>query len=892
MEAFFAENHLQAAESEHPERADAELGALLLQYLRRTYVEDDGAWTSPQADERAALRSTCHAAEVLHQLNYDTTTDRMTQEAGTWLINLPALTEWDSELSEEMRLHPSRFKTLATLNRFTDADVLADFQALLSKERDGLISIEGGTAVLDTCVVLETLLRLQMARRATELKDDQQHVALITRLSTALATELNRWSSQIVHPNLHTGRNRTKIVGERDVSYVLSLLSDLPTHRLIKATALRTARQRLTSVTQRHNWAYNPDDVKHILYAALYLTRVLFIDPRAAHAVDELLTHVRRTYRSDEARTWDFLAHTLVLRLLAARYGAATLRAHISAYVYQAYEQRYRDDQEAIKAELRHIIRERMSIDFNHVAPISGGYTTDQVYHVEFEYAFPTPTSRDRGAPTPMRTTIIVKRSTEDAFNLSVKNYQRLPRDLRDLFARQPSKAQIHKSTDNAAYFLVMEDLTDMDTLHFRFKDWDQREVPPRLATTLSRAVETICAASFRMFEHTKKSAEQFPSMQLSRLYLSQIEDKLTQALDEVPWLKNPLQGCDINGHRYQGLSHYLDSITRYQHRLSPRYLGLIHGDFHARNIMLDRACERVKFIDLDELSWSNDYLADLGTLVESVVVFRRLENPKHLHGLDRDRIHVDDHPPGSTPAAKGSKGKSKGGVYVTYPSLGRPATVQFQAALLRHIGQSGPEATSGPHGKRNHEHGGDWRGRLWLATATALLRRLAYQTDKRLAAVLYGEAIRLLDDLHEFLEHDKPLPEVPIPDHHQQEAQLEVDRRELPTWFTSNQLLWAVHTDLIMLGWRTTVTGNEVQYSADGAGQRTAIAVRGPTSGFESPILQLPRNDRVKVPKAIRILEAEGTGASDVMEAELDTHVTVEEVRGLVQHLLTQRLR
>ncbi len=175
-----------------------------------------------------------------------------------------------------------------------------------------------------------------------------------------------------------------------------------------------------------------------------------------------------------------------------------------------------------------------------------------------------------------------------------------------------------------------------------------------------------------------------------------------------------------------EGLDYYLAIVNRHATMLQPYALGLAHGDFHARNIMVNPKGDEVKLIDLDKLDWSGDYLADLGNLLTDICIYRRVSEPESDYGLARTELSL------SKSAEPGLAENA-----LRYPSLGRPATVAFQLHVLEQIDHFAAEI-------------GDmsWKPRLWLAAATALMVRVAFHAEREVAAVLYGEAVRLLHDL------------------------------------------------------------------------------------------------------------------------------------------------
>jgi hypothetical protein len=363
---------------------------------------------------------------------------------------------------------------------------------------------------------------------------------------------------------------------------------------------------------------------------------------------------------------------------------------------------------------------------------------------------------------------------------------------VRDLFVRQPSEMQVYKSGLSPAYYLTMEDLDSLRTLDDLMAEWDQRAMHEAHARLLSAAAERLSQTLFTLFRSTVDGRGSFVGTQIARLYLSPIEAKLARALSRVPWLKNPVQGYIVGDVRYRGLEYYLGVVAKHAHTLQPRALGLTHGDLHAANVMLDRSCTQVKLIDLDKLSWTGDYLADLGNLLTDVCVYRRVAQPMREFGLPREEVLFV-----SRSTEPGTAENT-----VRYPALGRPATLLMQERMLAAIAAFAEEL-------------GDtsWKPRLWLAAASALCVRLSFQTEKEPAAVLYGEAVRLLHELCRALEQSHGLPALLVSQAWAQPGGARSGGTELPDWIAASTALVKVHEGLRDLGLRPEPDHTTVAY-------------------------------------------------------------------------------
>lgn len=864
---FFTQTALDLDTCGTPEEEDAALGAYLLLYLRQHFDHSHGAWQAN--DDRDTLRRTCHAVEVLHRLNFDAHSRQMARDGGDWLINMPFRERLTASERMIHHLYPSRFKTLAYLDRFDDDQVRDDFADLLSKEVKGMLRNVTESDVLTTCITLDTLLTLERRGQRRAVCSDDRFNAIVG----ALLHQFKVWRSGqpgTSPQQLESTRSAAKrpaargeIDNPRDLSYVLGLLlqvnrSSLPTLQVnrILAYLLSTLKQRDRA---RHS------DIVPSLYVALQLAEHFHGDEQVQVAIAGLLRDVRDLYeRPDAVRRWDMATHTLVLRLLLTLHDAISdnsLSHTIAAHLLHEAEQRRAIAQNTLETELTAVIRERMFVRLGQIAELSGGFTSDRIFRVPFNYWFPVPGfDGDRHYPSGAlpSTSLIIKRSTSDAFHAATNNYSLLSPRLRAYFVRQPAESQVYKSGLSSAYYLPMEDLIEMSTFYDMFNEMDQRAVSSNHLRLLQTATEHICQVSFALFGESSDGHATFPGTQLARLYISRIEKSLMRGMIRVPWLKNLLQGFHVGNQRYKGLDYYLALINRHATMLQPHALGLAHGDFHARNIMVNAKGDEVKLIDLDKLDWSGDYLADLANLLTDICVYRRVSEPDSDYGLARNELSL------SKSAEPGLAENA-----LRYPSLGRPATVAFQVHVLEQIDHFAEEI-------------GDtaWKPRLWLAAATALFVRLSFHAEREVAAVLYGEAVRLLQELTRYLEQGQQTQQLPpllvpavatVPAH---------QRSDMPEWVAEHDILREVHEGLRGLGMRSEPDHETIHYHPRHNGQ-TPFALLAPArrDGIArlflrtDPAIPLPATSLKVIPpkrqpdplNTIVIIEA-NSAASDVL--------------------------
>ncbi|HEY7339862.1 MAG TPA: phosphotransferase [Ktedonobacterales bacterium] len=812
---FFTQTALDLESCVTPEQEDAALGAYLLLYLRQHFDADRGTWQA--SDDRDTLRRSCHAVEVLHRLNFDAQSRQMVRDGGDWLINMPFRDRLSAEERANLHLYPSRFKTLAYLDRFDDDQVRLDFANLLSKAVGGMLRNVGESDVLTTCITLDTLLTLERRGQRRAVCSDDRFNAVVG----ALLQQFKSWkvgrpassapSDSVTKSPARRPVTRCEIDNPRDLSYVLGLLLQVDRPGLAAPQVNRILTVLLLTLKQRDR--ARQSDIVPSLYVALQLAEHFHGDEQVRVEIDSLLRDVRNLYqRPDAVRRWDLATHTLVLRLLLTLHDVISgdsLSHSIAAHLLHEAEQRRAIAQNTLDTDLATVIRERMQVRLGGVEELSGGFTSDRIFRVPFSYWFPVPGfDGDRpfltgAVPT---TSLIVKRSTSDAFHTATANYNLLPQRLREYFVRQPAESQVYKSGLSSAYYLPMEDLADMRTFYDVFNEMDQRAVSTGQMRLLQSATEQICRVSFALFGESADGHTPFPGTQLARLYLSRIEKSLMRGLVRVPWLKNLIQGFHVGNQRYKGLDYYLALINRHATLLQPHALGLAHGDFHARNIMVSAHGDEVKLIDLDKLDWSGDYLADLGNLLTDICIYRRVSEPESDYGLARTDLAL-------------SKSSEPGLAENTlrYPPLGRSATIAFQLSVLEQI-----------EGFADELGDTSWKPRLWLAAATALIVRVAFHAEREVAAVLFGESVRLLHELTRYLDQgqqNQQLPPLLVPS---VTATQTPPQSDMPDWAMAHAILREVHEGLRGLGLRAECDHETIRYFPRRNGQ-TPFALLAP---------------------------------------------------------------
>lgn len=770
---------------------DVELALYLVSFFKTSYDANEGVWRGQ--DLLTTVRATCHVLDVLHLLGFPVLGPDVLETATTWLINLPGLDHIAAEEEERIRLYPSRFKTLISHGILGHRRVCTDFGDLHSHlSEDGLIS---GVMVRP---LLATLIYVDCARMLAQsgaLRSEWR--SGLDRGLDAIMREVGLWHQ---HQKDYSGRSKVWDIG--DLSYAVDVL--LRNDMLgIGDELVQAAYARMCQQIDQQTWTEPISS--DTLYCGIQLRAHFPDDPVARAATQSLIHDIRVRYQQVNLdRETDFF-HALVLRLLCAHHGEA-LRQGLALLLMERYHQNlafgWQSEEQKDRERFAGVIGDRLSVKVDDAQPLSGGITEARVFRVEFCFEFAA-ASEGGGFRNPVRTfhpdpnSLVIKRDTLDRIRRSIRQYEQLPDTAKPFFARHVGQPQAIRGDASGLGFLVLEDLTYMITLRDVLNRLDQGMLSVANADRIERACGVICDAAFAIYDDTKRDATHFFGTQLFNLYLSRIEASLTMLTrhDGFPQTKPWLSGFMLDNRRFLSAEHYLNKVTQYRAVLRVPFLGLVHGDFHSRNIMLDETLRHMKLVDLDHVTDSGDYIADFACLLEDVSVFRFLTDPGFRFRLDMDKVLF----PSGTDQSDGSD--------ISYPAVSSEAVRHFQRCLLARMEDFAEEIEDVR-----------WKERLWLALASGLFQVAARQRGVRRAAVAFVEGVKLLDDLVSHLSRDEmPLGEIPFPDRHRGGVELltTLEPDQLPAWCQPGTVLGELHRRLVQpeMGLRFKLVGSGSQY-------------------------------------------------------------------------------
>lgn len=732
----------------------SELALFILNYLEQQRDVSSGSW--PHAKETRHLRYTCHAVDAISELRSARLNQRLVDRALDWLCDLPILRKLPAEERPSIRLYPSRFKTLITQDRFRAPGVRADFDELrkyFDPQSGWLVEVPGGlNRTLATLIWADTLITLRQKEDIT---------GWATELDTGLHAIHQSFTEWLEHHFSSHGDaanlSPTSFTRLSDASYAFDLLMQsayltpqMPMYQQSQLAFCQAVQARSQEQMQ------NAD----LLYCGLQLARYGAKNQAVRNTLVTLLRDVQSRYESGEYNHDDDHFHALVLRLLINFYGDE-LRDGLLDTLLQRDKERvvqYQKDQ-ALKQQyaFEDLILKQTRAELSPPDRLSGSEERGAVYRVRFRLR--SDATYDDGRPFSLprdALRLIIKKGSYDALLHSIEQYQKLPESLRSHFAKHTY--DLAQFGDTQEWYLVMEDLADMTPLCETLL-----QIDPQVPThTEQDQIHTIAGTVSQALQALHTNGQHAPMFgdQFWRLYYVPITESIERLCNVAayPNLKRYLTSRFVsNGWRYRHFNSYLDALRRHADKLHPPVIGLVHGDCHSRNLMLDDTQKHLKFVDLEMFRDDDDYLVDYALLLEDVAIYLYLPHVHQPRGLLLEEIEVlPEQDPQSHQNA------------INYPLLPRDSEVMliFQRALMQRLRE---------YARRL---GDDyWKERLWLAIVRNLLvlgSRQLHFADKesqrqeeryRSVLVCFAEAIRLLSELAGRLDMPSrgDLPEIPF---------------------------------------------------------------------------------------------------------------------------------
>lgn len=697
-------------------------------FLRETQQRPDGCWAGQHMG--AKLRHTCHAIEALHLLQWQAYKGQI--ELGLdWLLNLPDPAAHFDDEQEKFQYHPSRFKTLAWLGHFQNRAVLDDFEELGSHIRqDGLLYNVIDKQILGSIIYADCLTLLQPGEIMPAWQRNQ------TLVLAAVRGELTNWCRR------RNGEETTSLITTlSDASYAVDILLRSGDDALTSTIVEQIYQEICAHIENAPSLGYLSSD---ILYCVIQLATHFGDRPKARIVLDQFFANLRMYYDRRELANDKRIAmlHPLVLRAMLS-YGGKELCDHMLARLLNREREAINQAKSAADSrmvEFEALIRQKTRITIVKAEMLSGGISDAQIYRLHYELAIESllePTESNRAKLTPP--SVVVRADSPEAIHRAVYLYQRLPAKIQHLFAQHAGEPTIFEAEMDARAFLILEDLTNTySTFRDFFDRIDRAHISNENREKLHRACRTLVRELRILYTETKKENNEFVGTQLSRLYFSGFERYLIRLgrPGYFPRLKPFFDGFWLaDAKHFSSFEYYQSRIDHHKEKLKIVRLMTVHGDFHARNVMLDECQDTLKLIDLDKLEENGDYILDFAQLLEDIAAFRFIFDENNRQYLRTDTIDF-----------------GSGQNHITYPPFGTDATRLFQEWLLAEIAAFADAIEDV-----------NWKQRFWLGTAMHLMSLINKQHDVQHAAVLYVEAVRLLDELVQSLDSQTALPAIPF---------------------------------------------------------------------------------------------------------------------------------
>jgi hypothetical protein len=278
-------------------------------------------------------------------------------------------------------------------------------------------------------------------------------------------------------------------------------------------------------------------------------------------------------------------------------------------------------------------IREWVRLDLEESYPLTGGISGADVHYVRATISFPGL------SVSPVPVTFVVKFSTKRTFKIEQGKYSRLRDDLKQYFMNFSSPA---KQIDSE-FYMVMEHLSG-------FKSLETLLYKTPLECSPKSLMEGIIPVLKKMYFDSSGEGMQSIVSRRFNMYFGEIEQSISIALDQHTKILKPLydQKVNVNGVPMLPLKTCFTEISKRSSDFEPKYTTLMHGDCHARNIMVNPVTHEMKFIDIDKLTNDGDYVYDVGELLADLEIFGYILGARRFCVTQEDKqtYHYSIEPP------------------------------------------------------------------------------------------------------------------------------------------------------------------------------------------------------------------------------------------------------
>jgi hypothetical protein len=263
------------------------------------------------------------------------------------------------------------------------------------------------------------------------------------------------------------------------------------------------------------------------------------------------------------------------------------------------------------------ILRQWINLEITDVKKLAGGFSGAAVWRLKFKISYP-------GCGVPSTLPVVIKTDSKHAFWNENNKFNQIPAAIKNYFVQYQGNPIGITLEGKALNCMIMEFLGEYDTLHNIIRD-------SSLASVYNRIIDGGFDISKLMYKTILKEKS---SGITHFLYFGRIQKHLAEVASQGLFLR------EINAIRLK-----LSEISKFIAELEPAKTTMMHGDFHARNIMAkvsypEKELVGIKFIDIDELDFEGDYIYDLGELMGDVSFFGHIYDLRPSFNISCEKVH------------------------------------------------------------------------------------------------------------------------------------------------------------------------------------------------------------------------------------------------------------